>query len=148
MAQKWTSRESEENVLTTEMNSLANGARAITSAALSNDATNERFPYADLELSLAEQGTARSAGAYVEVYFLVELDATNYVFGGSSLTPPSNALVGVFPFDAAVTARVNILTHLLLPQANFHVLVINQTGQAFASSGNTLTMRRYSVEDV
>jgi len=143
---RWAARAGEENVLTTELNSLANGANKITTSPVANDVSP--YMYGDFELSVAVQGSARSSGAYCSLYLIPTLDDTNYAFGGDSLDPSANHLVGSFQYDAATNARVDIIRGVLLPNSKFHVLVMNDTGQAFASSGNTLTMRRYNTESV
>jgi hypothetical protein len=143
---KWATPASAENVLTTELNSIANNAGAITGTAVSNDASGELYLYADLELYLAAQGSARSAGANVEIYILEELDGSNFGYGSASLKPAAGALVGVFQFDAATNARYVHLRNVALPPTDFHVVIWNNTGQALASSGNTLKMQRYNLQ--
>lgn len=136
---------SNENVLTTELNSLASAANKL-SAAFSNDATGELYPYADFEFYVAAQGSARSAGARIDLYILPTMDGTNYSYGDDSTDASPTTYVGSFLLDAATTARYVYLTGILLPPADFKVLIDNQTGQAFASSGNTLKMRRYYTQ--
>lgn len=143
---KWASPDSVEDVLTTELNSLSDGANKITTTAISNDQAAELDMYADFILSLAAQGSARSSGARVDLYILPQSDGTNYPYGGDSLDPDPGLLAGSFAFDAATTARVAVLRGILLPPMDFHVLVVNETGQALAASGSTLQMRRYNVE--
>jgi len=144
---KWATPESVENIfVSTELDSLGSGSNKITTSALSNDGVNEKFMYADFTLYLAEQASARSAGARVDLYILPASDGTNYPYGGDSLDPASNHWVASFLFDAAVTARYTTVRGVLLPPFNFHVLVVNETGQALASSGNTLKYTRYNIE--
>jgi len=143
---KWATPDSAENVLTTELNALANSANKITGTAVSNDQAAELDMYADFTLYLAEQASARDAGGRVDLYILPQSDGTNYPYGGDALDPSPNHWVGSFVFDAAVTARYEVLRGILLPPADFHVLVINETGQALAATLNTLTMRRYNIE--
>jgi hypothetical protein len=98
------------------------------------------------ELYIAEQGSARSAGAYVTLYLVPSVDGTNYTYGGDALTPPATCLVGDFVLDATVTARYVSLPCIAIPPTKFKLLVINETGQAFAASGNTLKYRTYNRE--
>lgn len=142
---QWTTRATEEGVLSTELNSLGAGSNKITGTALAN---SSRYMYGDFELSIAAQGSARNTGAYCSLYLLPELDGTNHAYGGDSLDPSPNHMVGAFQFDAATNARVDIIRGVLLPAGSFHVLLMNETGQALAATGNTLTLRRYNTEIV
>jgi len=143
--ERWTSPTSPETILSTELDGLADGSRAV-SASISNTAASELYEFADFELFIADQAGARDSGARVDVYLLETLDGTNYTFGDASLAPPSNALVGMFVLDAASGSRYAHIRNVLLPPANFKILVENNTGQAFASSGNVVKMIRYSRE--
>jgi hypothetical protein len=92
-----------------------------------------------VEFTIAAQGSARSAGAYVGIYVVPSLDGgTTYSYGSNSLTPAAHQFALALPLDAAVTARV--VTGLLFIPACTHckLLVVNATGQTFAASGNIL----------
>jgi hypothetical protein len=128
------------NVMTTELNAIANAAGAITATALSNDAAGELHPYATFELYLGTQ-TARSTGAAVLMYILPEI-SDNYGFGSASLQP-LQAPDAVFSFDAATTARYVAVSMIPIPPTNFHVVLWNQTGQSFAATGNILNWEIY-----
>lgn len=149
MVSKYTADDSTANILTTELNSLADGANKITGTALSNDAAAERDLLARFRLTLAAQGAARDADAAVYMYFLPEENGT-FAFGGDSLDPASEHCVWIFRYDATTAARSNVSPPIQLPAGDFHVLLINETGEAFASSGNTLTYQRLNggYEDV
>ncbi len=129
--------------LTTELNSLANGSRKLGAALDTAQAT-----HAAVELDLAAQGSARSAGAQVEVYLLKSLDGgTDYDYGSDSLDPPLTTLVAVLMLDAATTARVVTAMFPLpgdLPFGKF--LIKNSTGQAFAASATTFKYALYNLE--
>ncbi len=142
---KYAAPNSIETVFTTGLNNLANDGVAV-SANVSNDATEELYLYADFEIYLATQGSARSAGAHVEIYIIQEIDGTNYSYGGTGLPPNAALKVGNFAYDAAVTARYTHIRGVKLPPADFEVVLINRTGQAFAASGNTLKMVRYNLQ--
>jgi len=129
------------NVMTTELNAIANAAGAISATALSNDAAGELHPYATFELYLATQGTARVAGAVVLMYILPEI-SDNFSFGGASLQPKQPPDI-VFEFDAAVTARYVAVSMVPIPPTNFHIVLWNITGQTLAATGNILSWETY-----
>jgi hypothetical protein len=136
-----------ESVLTTELNSLANAAGTAASAAISNDAAGELYLYGDFEVYLAAQASNRAAGARVDLYILIELDGTNYGSGGSSPLPPMSAFIGSLQFDSGATAaRYAHLRQVQLPPTDFKVVAVNNTGQALASSNNTVKVSRYNLQ--
>lgn len=139
----WSDYPAATTYLSTELNALADGGNDL-GAAIDNTANGDM--YMDLELYLAEQGAARDSGAYVALYILPSVDGTNYCYGGDSLDPPASASRGNFPFDAVVTARYSTLTHILLPAGKFKMLVMNETGENFAGTGNTLKYTVYNEE--
>lgn len=140
---KWEAAESIATAIDSGANSLADDGRAV-SAAIDN--ATGKYPYMDVEISLAAQGLARDAGAHVEVHVLVSLDGTNYAFGDGSTEPGQASWVGNVSLDAATTARRAVLSAVQIPPLLFKLLIINRTGQAFAASGNTVSYRRYGVE--
>jgi hypothetical protein len=145
---KWNAPDSVENVLTTTLNALADGANKITVTAISNDQAAELDMYGDLILVLAAQASARNTGAYVPVYILPRSDGDSYPYGGDSLDPDPGLQVGSFKLDAATNAREAVIRTVLLPPEDFHVLIANKTGQAFGATGNTVRLRRYNTQSV
>lgn len=131
--------QSAATALSTEMNSLANGSASSASSAIDNTTNLDLFM--DVELVIATQGSARSAGAVVELYLTTSLDATNY----DDATRGVAELVAVFPLDAATTARRRTVRDVPIPPANFKLFAHNATGQAMASSGNTVRYRTHSI---
>ena len=142
---KWEVPAAIQTYLSTELNSLANAGKKL-GAKIDNVADGENEMYIALELYVATQGGARSAGASVAIYLLPSIDDTNFCYGDDTTAPPASALFHVFPLDAATTARYVTVDGLLIGPFDFKLLVINSTGQAFASSGNTLKYRLYSLE--
>jgi len=127
----WSAMGSVVTLLSTGLNSLAN-----TSAVLSDaiDNTSGLKKYINLELTLAQQGGARTAGGYVRIDICPSVDGTNYC----DVTAPCARQLTQFNLDAATTARVVTRMNLEIPPAKFKLNLVNITGQAFASSGNTL----------
>lgn len=142
-AVKWSALGTSTTAMSTELNSLANGSRAIASSAVDNDAA--RNMYADFELYVT-YGVAPSAGGRVDLYLVQTLDGTNYADGSASVAPPMTSFAGSFPLRAVTTAQRIVLRHVLLPATDYKPLLDNQAGQAMAASGNTLKYRAYNAE--
>ena len=140
----WDSNPSLTAYLGVELNSLANAAQVIGAAI---DNSSNLNMYMDVEVLVAEQGGARSAGAYIAIYMVSSLDGgTNYGYGDASTDPPANSLVAALPIDAAVTARYLTSMPFLMGPGHHKLVIENKTGQAFAASGNTLKYRVFSEE--
>lgn len=143
MSSKYTAKANSTTLLSNELDSLGDGSNKITGASLSNDVEmTERNLFADFSLSLAAQASARSAGATVGLYIIPEVDGV-FAYGGDALNPSMNHYRGSFRFDASTNARTDILEGVRLPNSDYHVLLINSTGQAFSAAGNILKMEVY-----
>lgn len=146
MPLNYTARETAATVLTTEMNSKTSGSLSDISASQDNDTAGVRNIYGQAEIYLAAQGTNRAAGAYVALYFVPELDGTN--FGDTTDECLDNYFVGSASFDdAALAARRVVIDRVRFPVGDFKVIAKNGTGQTWASSGNTVKLRAYTFED-
>lgn len=136
---KWSTPAAIASLLTTGLNSLANGSRALSAAITTN-----REQYADFEL-VATFGSAPAADSPVYLYFLKQVDGTNYEDGGTSLTPSAPPDV-IFTVRAVTTAQREIRNRVVLPNGTFEVLLVNASGQAMAASGNTVKWVTYNDE--
>jgi hypothetical protein len=144
---KWTTPIAIETVLSTDLNSLANGYGEVPGGASATYITVDSLLYADLEL-VVQFGTNPVAGSLVEVYFIRRIDSTtpeNYTRGASAVGP-ANGYAGGFPLAAVTSAQRIILPQVTLPPTDFIFMVINRSGQTMAASGNTVKMRRYSEQ--
>ncbi len=126
------------SILTTELNSLANGSISAASSAIDNSSALDLF--CDFTLTLGTQ-SARSAGASVTVKMVQALDGSNY----DDVEVTCGQTVAVFPLDAATTARQVSVRDVPVPPGLYKLFVLNSTGQAFASSGNILEHRFHSI---
>ena len=142
---KWEAPAAIVSYLSTELNSLADGGNDL-GAKVDNVADGENEMFLDLELLIALQGGSRDADGRVEIYILYSVDDTNFDMGGDSTDPRPESLLTVFSLDAATTARYRTVTGLPIAPFDFKLLVMNETGQAFAASGNTLKYRLHSAE--
>lgn len=128
--------------LTTGLNSLANATNSGASATIDN--TTNLDLYMDCELVLAAQGAARSTGATVTLYIVNSLDGTNF----DDVNETTAEVGGVWPLDAATTARRRTIRDIPVSPGKFQLFIRNNTGQAFAASGNTVSTRFHSVKTV
>lgn len=146
---KWATPESIQSYLSTDLNSLANSTSDTTGFSASGaeiDNLTDLYLYINLELVIAAQGSARASGAAVEVWMERKLDGSTY--GDRANAAFVQDLLGVFQLDAATTARRLTLVNLPIPPVPFKLYGRNTTGQAFASSGNTLKYRRHNGQGV
>lgn len=136
-----------QTVLTTELNSLANNASVISSVAGASGVitlTSTGYIQALCEL-LVTFGVAPTANTTINVWFLTAPDGTNFEDGSSSVTPQRNPDV-FFPVRAVTTAQ-RIAKPCKLPVGTFKVLLQNNgTGQAMAASGNTVKILPFTKQ--
>jgi hypothetical protein len=147
MALQYNTPDSAVTVLTTELNSLASGSVCSASSAQSNDQTGEFDIFVTAEIYIAAQGANRSAGASITLYVLPTIDGTTYP-DTTGLTIANYAVGAVTLDDAATAARTLVIPEVRLPNSDFKVLLANNTGQALASSGNTVKFSRWTYKDV
>lgn len=145
MAVNYSTTTSKGDILSTELNSLANDAYTAVGTEVDN-ATDQNL-FADFELDVT-YGTAPDANSVCSLYLIPAVDGTNYADGGGSVAPPANTFVGNFQLRAVTTAQKIALTRIAIPNAKFKPVVLNGAGQAMAASGNTLACYVYTVEDV
>ena len=130
-----------QSLLTTELNSLANNALALGSAIT---LTSAGYPFGQLEL-VVTYGTAPTANTGCSVWFIKDPDGTNYEDGAAALTP-ARAPDAVLPVRAVTTAQ-RVVVDVQLPLTAFKVLLKNDgTGQAMAASANTLKVLPYTFQ--
>jgi hypothetical protein len=142
---KWYNSIAVANALTTELNSLANAAAALSSAI---DADADLAPFGDFEL-VATFGVAPTANSTVDCYLVRQVDGTNYE-DASTTGPilPANGYVGSFVLRAVTTEQRIVLHSVTLPILDFKVLVVNNSGQSMAAANNTVKIKRYRKQVV
>lgn len=132
--------------VTAELNSLADDTAALASTASSNDASTERALMANFLIVLATQGSARS-GSPCQVSLLI-VPEVNSVYGDVAtlltaahyIAKRADGSACTFTLDAATTARSISIAGVQLPNSNFKVGLLNESGYALASSGNSIWM--------
>ena len=131
-----------QNVLTTELNSLANNASVLSSAIT---ITSTGFLLAEFELFINGMGGTPTANTAFDLWLLRRPDGTNYEDGGVSVTPTRSPDLW-FPIRAVSTAQ-RIVRVCELPPGLFIALIRNNgTGQALSASANTLKVRPYTTQ--
>lgn len=130
----WTSR---SNVLSTELNSLANTSRTNAGTAVDNSTNLDQ--YGKLELNVTF-GTAPDSGATVKIFMVTAPDGTNYEDGSSSVAPGSHTLVDIIPVKASTSAQRLMSRIIPLQPAPTKFLLENQTGQAFPATGSAVEL--------
>ena len=130
-----------KTALDTALNSMANNTNVLSST-VSFETADQGMQRCEGEL-LVTFGTAPTANTSFCVWLLREIDGTNYEDGGTSVTPtrPPDLIFTV----RAVTTAQRIVQECDLPPGSPRALIRNDgTGQAIASSGNTLKLRPVS----
>lgn len=129
----------------TELNSLANG-----SAALGAEYDNGTNLYLwGLFLLSVTFGSNPTEGNLVNAYLVPAIDGTNYAYAPTGASPfvSPTMYIGGFAVDNVTSAqRIPlgidgvVYKPIMLPACKFKILLLNNSGQAFPSSGSTLTM--------
>ncbi len=138
------------NLLTTELNSLANNAVAVSSVAgasgvLDNSASaaGDGSIVGDVELTLAALGGTPTAGYGLSVWFLRSFDGTTfegYTSGTTSTAPLNRPPDLVFSFGGQATPNSPIIApDVAMPVGHFKALAwSNGSGVALGATGNSL----------
>ena len=136
---------SDVNALTTELNSLGDDSRAVSTE---QDNSTDLYLFDDVEWKNGTFGGAPDAGAVMELYCVgQELDGTGWEDGeDGSNDPPAANLVGVFNIRAVTAAQTHIIRQVPIPPSKFKYVIINRTGQALNASGNTLRRVPYRYQ--
>ena len=144
---KWSPLGTLTTYLATALDGLGIGANKL-GAAISNDGSTERNRFISFELTVNTQGSARNATARVEIYFLASLDGTAFSFGDDSTDPAPGTPMEQLGLDAATTARIVTAYNIPIPPLDFKLLLMNETGVAFAATGNVLKYLTHNEEMV
>ena len=140
-------------LLSTELNSVATAGTAVssvggTSGVFTNSNTAQAM-FGDLYLTLGAVGTALSAGANVAGWFLTSYNSgttfENTVSGSAQPRAPDFTIA--LPATTITSGWVYKTTGpVLIPTLEFKVFLQNNSGQTFASSGNTLIAALYAAQ--
>lgn len=137
-------RGSSQTLMTTELNSLANGSSVVGTTEYDNSASANLYFWADFEMSVTYV-TAPTNMTPVEIFIIPAENGTDYADADTS-NPPRGLLAGAFMVRNTTATQRIVARGLSLPAAKFKLMVRNNTGQAFAASGNTITMYPYRTQ--
>lgn len=127
---------SNTEIMTTALNSLADGSQSAASTEINNETGLNTF--ASFTLKLASIGSARDG--HCQLYVRYETTDTDGY-------EDEDHFLGVFKLPATSAAAVASILGVRLEPFNTQFYVTNDSGQALAASGNTLDIETYNYED-
>lgn len=122
--------------LTTELNSLANGAYSAAGTAIDNTTNRDQYGACDIVLASLTPTT----GANVSVYLVQSLDGTTYEDAPSATNPGSHALVATVLVATGAAAKRVMTPWFYIPPGKFKLVFLNATGAPLAAASNTVTV--------
>jgi len=140
----WTARGSATNVLSTELNSLAANALAVSSSEYDNSSNLDL--YAALEITLASIDLSGATSPSVEGWILDNVSAQE---DGASVEP-ARVPDFIIPLREINGAQVVTVRNIPIPGISFDVVLKNQNDNtiAYAATGNTLKIEVYGLTTV
>lgn len=138
---KWTGWTSQGTVLTTELNSLGNGAYSAVGTAYDNTTALDQT--AALEINLASLNP--TAGAYFDVYMVQSLGGTNYEDAPSSTNPGGHMRVASCTITTGSATKRIATPAFLIPPGKWKFVFLNKSNVALAASANTVNL--YTTDD-
>ncbi len=131
------------NLLTTELNSLANSTANVLSTLGAAFQNTGGWIYADVEFTPGGSITP-VAGGFIELWLLRSLDGgTNYEAGDATHAPGRPADIIIPCIAGAGTNRIGA-NGLILPPAFYKPIVRNQSGVALSATGNIVRYALYT----
>ncbi len=127
---------------------------ADVSSAISNDASTERNTLSNFLIGVGTATGART-GDPNQVSLLI-VPEVNAVYGDTATLETAGNFIAryadgsavTFTMDGAVTARNLSAAGVQLPNSNYKVGVLNETGQAFDGTNSVFQTGNYSIDDV
>lgn len=147
-------------LMSTELNSLATSAGLTAGAIASVGGTSgvfnnvaggggfDGYRWGIFELNLGAPAGTMTAGTAAYIWFLQQIDGTNFEDGSASVIPARKADL-IIPVRAVSTAnRAGAPTLAMLPPGIWKPLLAQNTGQAWNASGNTLKVEPVTEQGI
>ena len=134
---------SEGTVLTTELNSLADGAWSGLGSEYDNTADLRQYFMVRVAVDFV---AAPSTGGFVTLFALHAMDGTNYPTLDSDNDPRAGHQVATIEVIDTTAAQVRDSGIFSLPPWKTKFILKNAAGQAFPSSGSTVTLYSFADE--
>ncbi len=130
------------NVLTTEMNSLADGAYVAGSTVLANETNLDQMAVAEVTLASLSPTT----GACVELYCVRSADGTTYEDAPATANPAPHLLLATIPIDTTASdAKFAISRPFMIEPGKTKFALRNRCGVALGASNNIVKI--YTAND-
>lgn len=141
------------NLLTTELNSLANSnANVLSTLGATFDNTKGGGGASDGDTNMDVEFLAGAGfsptGGFIELWMLRLADGTNTPDGSSTIAPgrPADLVIPVRG-GTTITPRADVgWPSLVLPPGKYKPIARNQTGATLPASGNLIRGRPYSLQ--
>ena len=127
---------SEGNVITTELNSLADDGVTAAGTEYDNSTGLDQFGFLEMNVTF---GSAPTENASMTIYMVKALDGTNYE-QDPSLAVRNGQLVAIWGSYPSTSARRYMSDIFPLPACKVKFVLINESGQAFPASGSTVEL--------
>lgn len=139
--EKYTALTDRGTLLTTQLDSLADGSTSAVGTALDNATNKDRWAVAILSVTFGTNPTALSV---CELYGTIAADGTNYE---QTTPPPETARLGTFQLKATTGAQV-VASNPFRLRGPFpmKLQLKNRSGQAFPGSGSTVRIETFNRE--
>lgn len=131
--EKWSGFTQRANLLTTELNALANGSYSAVGTELDNGSNLDRFGVAELIVDFVSAPTDRAA---IDLYGVLAPNGTNYADGGGATRPSAFLYLGTFQCLATTAAQRLLTARFELQPCKMKLVIHNRSGQDFPATGS------------
>lgn len=139
-ALQWETPVEEGAILSTELNSLANGSRSNAGSVFNNTVSSGNNAKKARFRATVDFVSAPSAGAYLAIYKVEALVGSTYADGSSTVDPGAHTWLCNIPLRADTAAQIVDSPEVEIWPLNQKFICGNFSGQAFPASGSTIEL--------